>query len=241
MVHQVKGYYRRGRWVTAHPRRSPGRQGSSQPPSGHNSPRRGLAAAGVTIAVTAVGGTLAWTIGVGPTTAAPAVSSGGATGQTISKEASPDVKIDLRNAEATLVASGYKVNANLRYDRNCAQNSYGAVRNFFIAHPCKWLARASLTLRAGNNSAILVAISWVGMPSVSQAESYKKLVDGSHTGNVLELTRVSGPYTGVKFTGKFYDSGRDGLAVWNTQVQPVAQLPAQITFSILKKSEPSKT
>jgi len=94
-----------------------------------------------------------------------------------------------------------------------------------VANPCRWVIRASFTIDAGSRTAVLVAISWVDMPDGALARWYKRLVNKGGTGNITELTRDSGPYRNVRFTGQFYDSGMTGNAVWNLLQHRAARLP----------------
>jgi hypothetical protein len=73
------------------------------------------------------------------------------------------------------------------------------------------------------------------MPSVTLAEKYKHLVDTAGTGNVRELSRDTGPYRQVRFSGKHYISGIDGAAVWNAQAQPIKSTSASVIKQILEK------
>jgi len=63
------------------------------------------------------------------------------------------------------------------------------------------------------------------MPDGALARWYKRLVNKGGTGNITELTRDSGPYRNVRFTGQFYDSGMTGNAVWNLLQHRAARLP----------------
>jgi hypothetical protein len=153
-----------------------------------------------------------------------------------SAESPKEIRLDFTRTQAVLLASGYGVHLDLKFDKNCAANSYGLVHRFFLANPCRWLARASLTLRESGHAAILVALSWVGMPSHALADRYMHLVGKFPTGNITELTRVSGPYRGIRYSGKFYASGINGAAVWNAEVQPTGRLPVTIARKILSDS-----
>lgn len=137
-------------------------------------------------------------------------------------------RADFEKSESRFRARGYKVNLNIRFDTDCAAHSYGKVHYFFMLHPCNLLSRAAFILRDKHQDAILVAISWVSMPSATLAKQYKTLVDTWRTGNVTELSREIGPYKNVRFTGKNYTSGRDGETVWNAQGQPALR-PMDIT------------
>jgi hypothetical protein len=116
------------------------------------------------------------------------------------------------------------VTIRLRDDATvCVGNSYGAVQRYFADHPCTALQRALLEVRDGRGDVVLVAIAWVTMPSTAGAVELKRLMDQPGTGNVTELSRQSGRYRTVRFTGDFYASNREGPVVVNAQAQPVAR------------------
>lgn len=187
---------------------------------------------GITVTIAGIGVaalTIPGNLSLGGASLSPDVPSAGA-------DVPKEISIDLDRTQATLIAAGYAVNPQIRFDKNCAENSYGSVQHFFLANPCVWLARASFTLRESGSLATLVAVSWVDMNNTEAAMQYKKLVDAPDTGNITELTRVSGPYQSIRFTGRFYASGIDGTTVWNAEVQPVANLPLNTVDVILNDS-----
>jgi hypothetical protein len=166
----------------------------------------------------------------------PSVSNDSADSHPSSVESSESARIQLTRTQAVLEASSYKVNLDLKYSKNCATDSYGLVHRFFLSHPCKWLVRASFAVRGNAGSVILVAISWVHMTNNALAKEYKRLVDAPGTGNVLELSRQSGRYQEVRFTGRFYESGMVGTSIWNAQAQPIGQLSIFAVKDVLKDS-----
>lgn len=107
-------------------------------------------------------------------------------------------------------------------DGDCAAHSYGAVRLWFRDHPCDALFRTVVEVDVTGGGTALVAVSWVDLPTEEAARELHYLVDGDGTGNVTELSRERGPYTGVRFTGEHYESARDGTTVVNAQAQSVA-------------------
>lgn len=127
---------------------------------------------------------------------------------------------------------GYKVKVVNRaaIDFDCSTHSYGQVQDFFLSDPCDLLTRTVFELRDRHRNVLLVAISWVDMPSVGSAENLLTLVDKYGTGNVTELSRESGPYRRIRYTGKIYDSTREGSAVGNVQVQPVVLWPLHVAL-----------
>lgn len=180
-------------------------------------------------------------IGVGGVFAGATISGSSSGAGADAKPPSLEVSIaDFNQTAAVLLASGYKsVNFALESDSNhCAAHSYDLVNGFFQSNSCKWLVRSYLAVHAGNQGLALVAISWVGMPSPSLATKYKLLVDKGGTGNIRELSRDTGPYRSVKFSGDDYASGIiDGSTVWNVQVQPIGSISAAILNNIRNRSK----
>lgn len=105
-------------------------------------------------------------------------------------------------------------------DGDCAAHSYGLVREFFEDNPCSTLFRALFEVQDGR-SVVLVAVAWVDMPDVRRARMFKDLVDRGGTGNITELSRETGPYQDVRFTGDHYTSISEDTTVINVQAQPV--------------------
>jgi hypothetical protein len=237
----VKGHWgtRNGKryWVRAHYRRDPG---YSSTPGPARVPVHGKATSPsrvVTIAVAltfAAGGVTAGVLATGsPSDVSDVKVSQGDVAPTSSTFA----QVGFKGVESALFAAGYNnIDYAIDFGGNCEAHSYGLVKSFFKAHPCRWLTRAYLAIHDGSESEAIIAISWVGMPSVASAEAYKKLVDEGGTGNVTELSREVGPYRAVKFDGEFYASGEEGSSVWNVQVQPVGLLPSAVADNLLNDS-----
>jgi hypothetical protein len=203
----VRGHFRKdGTWVRPHRRRRP-------------------LGVGVAAAVT-VGGivTVAVSLSTGTTAPKPSASSRAPRSvQAIPAEA----QAGFQRSEAALVAAGYRTSLATKFDADCAANSYGKVRDFFRSNPCQWLARADLETAYPE---ILIAIYWVGMPSASLAEKYKRLVDTPGSGGVTELSRDIKRYRKIEYAGSAHTSGIKGSAVWNVQVKPIYPRPtAEIT------------
>jgi len=237
-LHPVKGHYRRkkGRriWIPAHYAHNPGRR--AKPPQRATPVSSARAKVTVIAVVSVVGvGAVTWTLYDSAGGSSLSVSDEGGA-RAPSDQPAAEVRLDLNRTKATLLTSGYNVSLDIRFDKNCAVNSYGKVHKFFLSHPCDWLARASLTPRKSGQGAILIAVSWVGMRNTALAKQYKRLVDAPGTGNITELPRVIGAYRKVRFTGDFYISGIDGTAVWNAEAQPVAPTPAVVVNKILDDS-----
>lgn len=236
-MHYTPPYRRRdGTPVSGYTAGNGGRKSQSpepEPPSPRKT-RKSLAV-GITVAIAGVGTVAVLTLTSGASGTSASLSDSG--NARTAAEMPETVRVDLSHADAALVASGYKVNLGLRLNKNCSRNSYGAVRQFFDSHPCNWLARAYFAIGMNNRMAAVAAISWVQMDTLGTARRYKHVVDAPGTGNVTELSRVTGPYQHVRYTGEFYLSGIDGTSVWNAEVQPVIQLPSTVTLRILHDSE----
>jgi hypothetical protein len=131
---------------------------------------------------------------------------------------------DLQSIETRLARKGLHGSGQLEHDgATCAEHAYGQVKAFFERKPCTDLYRAQLELKDRQGDTVLVAISWVEMPDESSARAYKTLVDAPGTGNVTELSRESGRYRTIRYTGLRYHSNSHGTTVSNVQAEPVAR------------------
>lgn len=107
----------------------------------------------------------------------------------------------------------------------CAANSYGEVRDFFLRNHCRTLDRSLLVLGDGNDNTILVSVAWIQMHTAGDAMNLRALADTNGTGNVAALGSV-GPLLGnVRFTGEFYDSRRRGRMTVIAEAAPADGTP----------------
>ena len=143
---------------------------------------------------------------------------------------------DFKRIVLKVKPKGYTASVRAAQDTDCAAHSYGKVQDFFKSSPCDLLSRAVIELRDKRRNVILIAVSRVAMPDAAQARTYKALVDRSGTGNVTELSRETGPYQRIRFTGDFYTSSIEGVIVRNTQLQPAIGRPAQRVLDELQRS-----
>jgi hypothetical protein len=239
MLHPVRGYRKKdGTYVRPHLARNPRRRSLGGDASGyisHARPAKTRKAIIVTVILGVAGlGTASVVVANPWGSDSPSAATG--TINPSSAEGSTEINLSLNRTQAALIASGYGGTYYIKFDKNCASNSYGRVRTFFLSNPCKWLARASLILGATGHAVALVSISWVEMPNAVKALQYKHLVDTPRTGNVTELTRIEGPYQDVHYSGLHYVSGKYLAAVWNTEVQPISQLSKSVTEKIVVDS-----
>jgi hypothetical protein len=168
---------------------------------------------------------LAIAVGTGGTSALGIGSAGG--GASASSGARGQSNVSSRQsqaAEARIVARGVQVRARATDDStNCAAHAYGQVKEYLREHPCVGMHRASFELRDAGGDVVLIAVSWVDMGDEATAREFHRLVDGSGTGNITELSRERGRYRSVRFTGDIYESRREGTVVSNAQAQPVGR------------------
>lgn len=167
------------------------------------------------------------TAGLGASATAAGGSSVSAAGGNVSIQARSQARRqDSDRIRTRLLWKAQRVESRFDTDDDCAAHSYGKVRDFFRTHPCVALHRAWFDVRDSRRGLLLVAVSWVEMPDAASARAYKNLVDTYGTGNVTELSREEGPYRRVRFTGRYYESRRDGAAVVNAQAEPVGRAAA---------------
>ncbi|WP_344964244.1 hypothetical protein [Crossiella cryophila] len=109
---------------------------------------------------------------------------------------------------------------------SCAVHSYGDVQQFFARTPCRSLDRMLFALDAGQGDTMIVSVAWVRMPAPAEADRLQSLVDRDGTGNVSPLAGGLVGALGVRFTGRYYDSRRDGRLLVVAEVEPVTGAPA---------------
>ncbi|HJQ46097.1 MAG TPA: hypothetical protein VJ870_07220 [Amycolatopsis sp.] len=93
---------------------------------------------------------------------------------------------------------------------DCAVNSYGQVREFFLRNPCKSLERDLLAVADDKGNTVVVSIAWVRMGSADAAERLKDLADTDGTGSIAPLGSAALHLGDVRLTGLYYSSDRRG-------------------------------
>ncbi|WP_285612778.1 hypothetical protein [Actinokineospora globicatena] len=93
---------------------------------------------------------------------------------------------------------------------DCAVNSYGQVRNFFLRNPCADLDRTLFTLADPAGNTFVVSVSWVRMRSTKDVRPLKRLIDTDGTGSVKSLGFDLLKHQGVRFTGTPFRSRPTG-------------------------------
>jgi hypothetical protein len=89
---------------------------------------------------------------------------------------------------------------------DCAINSYGRVRDFFLRNPCKSLDRTLITLVDPAGGTFVVSVSWVRMRNKDDVGDLKTLIDTNGTGSVAPLMFGALKRQGVRFTGTPFHS-----------------------------------
>ncbi|MFC4943951.1 hypothetical protein [Pseudonocardia sp. GCM10023141] len=131
-----------------------------------------------------------------------------------------------------LEAKGLRVQQRLSSDSDdCFGHSYGQVQEYFRSHPCSALFRVLFEVSDRPGNMVLVAVAWVDMPDEAQASELRRLMDRDGTGNVTELSRESGKYRDVRFTGDFYRSTLDGVTVINAAAEPTSRAASAVDLA----------
>ncbi|CRK59867.1 hypothetical protein [Alloactinosynnema sp. L-07] len=89
---------------------------------------------------------------------------------------------------------------------DCAINSYGQIRDFFVRHPCKSLDRTLITLADPAGGTFVVSVSWVRMRDKDDVGDLKSLIDTDGTGSVTPLMFTAMKNQGIRFTGTPFHS-----------------------------------
>lgn len=179
----------------------------------------------IVVALAGSGGSVTSTVSAGSDTTASRSSTSSRSESRSGERPALEISTqDLSSVEARLARRGLRANGHLQHDgSNCAEHSYGKVQTFFQQQPCADLYRALFEVRDKKGDLVLIAVSWVRMPDEESARSYHRLVDAPGTGNIIELSRESGNYRTVRYTGLHYRSHRNDTVVTNAQAEPVAR------------------
>lgn len=111
---------------------------------------------------------------------------------------------------------------------SCVVNSYGKVQAYFVEHPCRSLRRLVLPLSDGRGNSMLLAVSWVRMPTKRTAREFKRLIDIHGTGDIKPVAmRMWQRQFGVTFTGRNYDSRRSHTTVVVAETEPLRGRPSR--------------
>jgi hypothetical protein len=134
---------------------------------------------------------------------------------------STQVNVDLKGTFTTLSSLGFGVEnsassgvSGFLRGTDCAKDTAGLVRKFFMDHPCdQYIAETWSVTRQSITT--LVAFTWAEMPTKALAQQYKALVDTYGTGNP--------PGVSSDFNGLCYASDQQGTTVWTVEVKPTGK------------------
>ncbi|MGA6165110.1 hypothetical protein [Amycolatopsis magusensis] len=119
------------------------------------------------------------------------------------------------------------IRKKVQRELHCARHSFGQVQQFFLSNPCRELDRMLLAAGDEQGNEIAVSIAWVRMPRVSGATEFQSLVDVDGTGNVSPLGSAVLGLAKIEFTGRYYDSRRDGALVVVAEATPIGGRPSE--------------
>ena len=108
---------------------------------------------------------------------------------------------------------------------DCAVHSYGHVQEFLVRTPCRGLDRMLFLVADESGGAAVVAVAWVRMGGSRQARELQALADRYGTGNVSPIGMAALELGGVPFTGRYYESRRQGSMVVISEAEPVQGQP----------------
>ncbi|WP_026422518.1 hypothetical protein [Actinokineospora inagensis] len=124
---------------------------------------------------------------------------------------------------------------------DCAINSYGQVRDFFLRNPCADLDRTLFTLVDPAGNQFVVSVSWVRMRRTGDVRDLKRLIDQYGTGSVKSIGFDLLKSQGIRYPGDPFRSraakdvlvvaegavvsGHPDPALYRTAVDLAAELP----------------
>ncbi|WP_156076830.1 hypothetical protein [Saccharothrix sp. NRRL B-16314] len=108
----------------------------------------------------------------------------------------------------------------LKQELDCAENSFGQVRDFFLRTPCTSLDRLLLAVgdRAGN--AAIVSVAWVTFPGRNQARQFDRVIDVAGSGDVKPLGGAVVGLPDVQFTARHYSSETKDTTITIAEAEP---------------------
>ncbi|NKQ53285.1 hypothetical protein HFP15_10360 [Amycolatopsis sp. K13G38] len=183
---------------------------------------------GVAVAATALAGTVAFgASGIGGAGAGGGTAADSVAGQSLhTKTESGKSEARKGRSEQAWSRMGWQqLRRKIEHAAECAVNSYGQVREFFVRDPCKSLDRTLLAVADGNGNTIVVSIAWVRMASGTAARKLTDLADTDGTGNVSPLGAAALGLEGIRFTGRYYSSDRRGALAVISEAAPASGHP----------------
>ncbi|AXB43598.1 hypothetical protein [Amycolatopsis albispora] len=183
---------------------------------------------GTGLAAATVAGLMAFGGGaVGGGTASVGAGSGSGAVNSVSKSGGKQAAKKGQHGNAFRQLKMKNIRKNTQRGLNCAKHSFGDVQQFFLRTPCRELDRMLFAVNDEQGNEIAVSIAWVRMGKAGDAAEFKSLVDIDGTGNVSPPAGAALGLTGVEFTGRYYDSRRDGTLVVVAEAAPAGGRPSE--------------
>lgn len=171
------------------------------------------------------------TVAVGSTGAlgggSSSIGSGGGSANSASKAGSKDAARKGQHSNAFRQLKLKNIRKKVQRELHCAKHSFGEVQQFFLSNPCRELDRMLLAAGDEHGNDIAVSIAWVRMPRAGGATEFKSLVDVDGTGNISPLGSAVLGLAKIEFTGRYYDSRRDGALVVIAEATPIGGRPSE--------------
>ncbi|WP_253779748.1 hypothetical protein [Goodfellowiella coeruleoviolacea] len=115
---------------------------------------------------------------------------------------------------------------DVRHDLQCAVQSFGQVRQFFLRQPCDKLDQLLFAVSDPQGNVVVGTVMWVRMPSADSAGQLKQVEDIHGTGDITPFGTQVLKLGDIRFTGKHYRSRRDGSLVVIAETEPARGRPS---------------
>ena len=119
-----------------------------------------------------------------------------------------------------------EIKKDVQRQLQCAVQSYGQVRQFFVRHPCDKLDQKLFAVSDPKGDVVAGLVMWVKMPSSALAAQLKQLEDTYGTGDVTPFGTEVLELGSFRFTGKHYKSRLDGSLVVIAETEPAHGQPS---------------
>lgn len=125
------------------------------------------------------------------------------------------------DAERAMSHLGYAISKQaLKQELDCAENSFGQVRDFFLRTPCTSLDRLLLAVGDPAGNAAIVSVAWVTFPGRNQARQFDRVVDVAGSGDVKPLAGAVVGMPDVQFTARHYSSETKDTTITIAEAEP---------------------
>lgn len=115
----------------------------------------------------------------------------------------------------------------------CAVQSHGRVREFFLRTPCESLSQGLFVLGDSHANTMVISVMWVRMSSEEDAKHLKDLEDTYGSGDITPIGSQILQLGDLRFTGRYYGSRQNGSLVVVAETEPLQGRPSA---SLLKNA-----